>query len=246
MGIAIKSRHGEGILGVHRGRTQPCFKVDDQAELAGVLRHFERVLLLRGELAAGRRAAANVQAVIDGLSVAVLSVKADLSVVTANSAAETVLKRGDGLTVRHGALSVLSPAVRTKLLDAVERATARANRSAAAMQVPRAKEAGSYLLNVAPLINGSGVAMALIVFRDPDSTDDTLTDRLRCLFSLTLAEAAIAVELSRGRSLDEIRRMRGVSLNTLKTQLKSLMSMMGCMRQAEVAGIVAALPTIQC
>lgn len=246
MGIAIRSHHGEGILGVHRGRTQTPFEADDQAELASVIRHFERVLLLRGELAAGRRAAANAQAIIDGLSVAVLTVKADLSVVGSNAAAEAVLKRGDGLTIRRGALSVQSLATRIRFVEAVERATGHANRRATAMQIPRTGDNGSYLLNVAPLINGGGAAMALIIFRDPDNTDNTLADRLRCLFGLTLAEAIIAVELSRGRSVDEIRRMRGVSLNTLKTQLKSLMSKTGCMRQAEVASIVAALPTIQC
>jgi DNA-binding CsgD family transcriptional regulator len=245
MGMVIKSHHGEGVLGVHRGRTQPRFEADDQDELASVLRHFERVLLLRGELVAGQRAVANAQALIDGLSVAVLTVRADLSIVSSNAAAETVLKRGDGLTIRHGALFVLSASARTRFMDAVARATGRAGRQAAAMQIPRDGDNGSYLLNVAPLVNG-GTAMALIVFRDPDSIDDTLSDRLRCLFGLTQAEAVIAVELSRGRSMDEIRRIRGVSLNTLKTQLKALVSKMGCVRQAEVAGIVAALPTIRC
>lgn len=202
--------------------------------------------MLRGELAAGRRAAANARAAIDGLSVAIVTVKADLTISILNAAAEAVLKRNDDLTIRRGRLFASSVSVRARLLDAVEGATRRANRTAGALQIPRGGDNGSYVLNIAPLTNGGGAAMALIIFRDPDSIDSTLMDRLRTLFCLTQAEAAIAVELGRGRSAEDIRRVRGVSANTLKAQLKSLMSKMGCARQAEVASVVAALPIIRC
>jgi DNA-binding CsgD family transcriptional regulator len=245
MGVIVSSNRGEGIIGVYRGRTQATFDADDQARMATGIRHFQRVLAVRGELASARHESTHAQALIDSLSIAILSVKADLTIITANAAAEAVLLRLDGLMTRGRALSAVSPAVRTRLAEAVARATGAGGREASALRVERDDDNGSYLLTVAPVIDDRGGATALITFRDPDGADPTLIDRLRALFNLTAAEAAIAVALGRGRSAEDIRRARGVSDNTLRAQLKSLMSKMNCSRQAEVASVVAALPQIR-
>jgi DNA-binding CsgD family transcriptional regulator len=84
----------------------------------------------------------------------------------------------------------------------------------------------------------------MLIFRDPDVNDLTLTDRLRTLFGLSRSEAAIAIDLSLGRSTGDILAKRGVRPSTLKTQLESLTGKMGCARQSEVAAMVASLPPI--
>jgi DNA-binding CsgD family transcriptional regulator len=110
---------------------------------------------------------------------------------------------------------------------------------AQSLTVERAPDRTPYLITICPMpLRGR----LMIVLRDPDVEDISLISRLRSLFDLTLAEAAVAADLAKGAALGDIARRRGVGLNTLKTQLASVMTKMRCRRQAQIAAIVAALP----
>jgi DNA-binding CsgD family transcriptional regulator len=61
---------------------------------------------------------------------------------------------------------------------------------------------------------------------------------LRSGFGLTQAEACVALAITRGESLDEIARARGVTVATTRTQLKSVFFKTQTHRQAELAAFV--------
>jgi DNA-binding CsgD family transcriptional regulator len=61
---------------------------------------------------------------------------------------------------------------------------------------------------------------------------------LRSGFGLTQAEARVALAITRGESLNEIARARGVTVATARTQLKSVFSKTQTHRQAELAAFV--------
>jgi DNA-binding CsgD family transcriptional regulator len=61
---------------------------------------------------------------------------------------------------------------------------------------------------------------------------------LRGLHGLTPAEAELVGQLARGRSLEEAARARGVSINTVRSQLKQVFSKTGTSRQGELVQLV--------
>jgi DNA-binding CsgD family transcriptional regulator len=244
MGMMISSDYGHGSLGVHRGRTQAEFTPDEEARLGGAIRHFRQVMLIRGELAVSRRELALAQATQDALAVALVTVGPQGELHSCNAAGERVLRRADGLGVRRGVVCATTPGVAARLAAAIEQAAAQTGPSCASVVVERNPDRAPYLVTLAPVIPSTGRPAALLVFRDPDGADGSLPQRVRELFGLTPAEAAIAVELSRGRAPDEIARTRGVTIGTLRFQLKALAAKLGVARQSEIAALVAALPQL--
>jgi DNA-binding CsgD family transcriptional regulator len=71
-----------------------------------------------------------------------------------------------------------------------------------------------------------------------------LTEVLTGLFDLTPAEAKVARGISVGRSLADLAASNGVSRETVRTQLKSLMMKTGTGRQAELAVLLSGLRPI--
>jgi DNA-binding CsgD family transcriptional regulator len=81
-------------------------------------------------------------------------------------------------------------------------------------------------------------ARAVLMIIDPETQLSPQESVLRQAFGLTRAEASVAVALSSGRGVDEIARMRGVSIGTLRNQLKIILAKTDTRRQA---GLVALL-----
>lgn len=62
---------------------------------------------------------------------------------------------------------------------------------------------------------------------------------LAAAFGFTPAESAIAASLAQGKSRQQIARERGVAVETLRGQLKTLYAKSGCRREAELVAILA-------
>jgi DNA-binding CsgD family transcriptional regulator len=245
LGIVMDTPSGRGVLSVHRARSAPRFQEDDRAGFEETVGDFQTVLRVRAELAASKRAEDLARRGLDGLAVGVVIAAANGRVMSVNAAADEVLRRADGLVVRNGQLGATSYGASARLVECLTKATASVGPTATSVAIPRADGLPPYLATVSPSPGANGPAMALVVFRDPDFADPTVADRLRSLFGLTAAEAAVAVLIGQGRSPKEIGVERGVSLNTLHAQLKSIMAKINRNRQAEVAAIFAGLPEIR-
>jgi DNA-binding CsgD family transcriptional regulator len=64
---------------------------------------------------------------------------------------------------------------------------------------------------------------------------------LNARFRLTPAEARIALGISRGETLATIAVVNGISLQTVRTQLKAIFTKTGVHRQAELAILITGL-----
>ncbi len=62
------------------------------------------------------------------------------------------------------------------------------------------------------------------------------------MFGLTRAEASITSWLVSGRAIDEYAQYRGISLETARSQLKTVLSKTGMSRQAQLVAALARLP----
>jgi DNA-binding CsgD family transcriptional regulator len=69
---------------------------------------------------------------------------------------------------------------------------------------------------------------------------------VQSLFDLTPAEARVARSLATGDSVEEIATRSGVTLNTIRTQVRGVLEKTGCSRQAEVVSLLAGtIPSVR-
>jgi DNA-binding CsgD family transcriptional regulator len=64
---------------------------------------------------------------------------------------------------------------------------------------------------------------------------------VQSLFDLTPAEARVARSLTSGHSAEQIAADSGVSINTVRTQLRGVLEKTGCTRQAEVVSLLGGM-----
>jgi DNA-binding CsgD family transcriptional regulator len=83
---------------------------------------------------------------------------------------------------------------------------------------------------------------ALLFAFDPEATPSVTVDLVRRLFALSEAEAELSVALCCGKTLDDVATQRGTSINTIKSQLKSIFLKTGTKRQSELVSLLLASP----
>jgi DNA-binding CsgD family transcriptional regulator len=155
----------------------------------------------------------------------------------ANPAFQTALDRRDGL-----AGSLLSESV----------AKVEAEGRSRALRIHRRDNRPAYRLVLQPVSAGAAEARrfdwgrqgAVLAFLDdPDAgTEGNRGPVLRQLYGLTAAEARVACLIADGEEVEGIARQLGVSIATVRTQLKSVFAKMGVSRQLGVAHLVRGLP----
>jgi DNA-binding CsgD family transcriptional regulator len=81
-------------------------------------------------------------------------------------------------------------------------------------------------------------ARAMLVIVDPDANRDVQSELLAQLYHLTPAELRVALALAKGMDTKEIAELHGVSLNTVRGQLKALMGKTDTHRQSELVALL--------
>ncbi len=111
------------------------------------------------------------------------------------------------------------------------------------MRLARAK--GHWLLSICPLteaaagMTGEGHCRAWVWVSDADAASEDIARRLESLFGLTGAEQRVAAALARRLSPADIAEQQGVSLNTVRTQVRSIFDKCGVARQVEITQLLA-------
>jgi PAS domain-containing protein len=185
---------------------------------------------------------------LDQLAAAVIVADSDGRVIQANRAAERVLRRGDGLTIRNGKLGALH-VFDGERLEAVIAAAAAEQKTGAAigrMRIRRHDGHPPYILTVAPAgtdVAAYGRPLTMIVLADPDENSPSERD-LAEFFGLSRAESRLAVALLGGKRLGEVSRDFGVQITTLRTQLSSILKKTEVTRQVDLIRLLSSVPVI--
>ncbi len=162
------------------------------------------------------------------------------AVIEATSFAENLFKTGSGLACRGSRIYAQQPDADRLLQALIHRSVQRAGLTpGGSLSVPR-PDASPLGVSVIPLsaadvafVQVRPAAMVLVV--DPDRTPRPSVETIRSAMNLTSAEALLAAVLFDGCSLREASKRLGVSVNTCKTQLKSIYSKTGSRSHAELA-----------
>jgi DNA-binding CsgD family transcriptional regulator len=171
-----------------------------------------------------------------------------------NRSATRILDRNDGIFLADNALRVsdaradeglqrlIAETITSQQLDTGEKV-------GGTVGTPRTSGDGAYTVSVARLLPGRTVrdAVASVLLSDPEIGTEPAVEMLRGLHDLTPAEAELVGHLARGCSLEEAARARGVSIHTVRSQLKQVFSKTGTSRQGELVQLVLrrVLPVVE-
>jgi DNA-binding CsgD family transcriptional regulator len=236
------------VFGVSHGNDRAPFTAAGTAALQELLEPLAKAARLHTELGSLGWEPAIALRALDQLAAAVIVADSDGRVIQANRAAERVLQRGDGLTVRDGKLGALHVFDSARFEASIAAAAAEQKTGAAIgrMRIRRHDGHPPYMLTVAPLgadLALYGRSLALIVFGDPD--EKTPSEReLAEFFRLSPAESRLAVALLAGKKLVEIAGDFGVQITTLRTQLSSILRKTGVTRQVDLIRLLSNIPMI--
>jgi DNA-binding CsgD family transcriptional regulator len=252
-GLMTLENHFMGAIGLHRPHGARAFDPDDQRKLAMLLPHLSRALLLRNRLAGLTRDNKIVLAALENLSVGMMAVDAQSTLLFANPMAERLLRGGLGLTCCRGCLGATDPVkngeLRRLIQSAALAALGRPTAPGGVLALPRPKGRPLSVL-VCPmppdgLPLGPSTPAALLIFADPDSSPSTSTQALMELYALTPAEARLLVALIDGERLDHYADRHRISINTVRTQSKQIFAKTGHGRQADLIREILANPALR-
>lgn len=241
-GAVMETPRGFGIIGLHRGRTQPDFATETIGRLQQAVPHLRRALSIRARLIAHDRAVESWVQVFETGRLPAMLLDAQGRVRRINHAADRLLERAT--IVRQHQRRIVP--CRSQQLPAWLKLVRGATDAAA----PCARQAafgdaleGVWLAEALPIVSGelAGCALVTISDRSSGSRNSGLCDRLQELYRLTGAEAAVAVSLTEGHSLAEIAAARGTSLETVRSQLKQVLAKTGTRRQGEMVSMALQL-----
>jgi DNA-binding CsgD family transcriptional regulator/PAS domain-containing protein len=235
------------IAAVHRPLLSGGYDEDDKQRVGLFMPHLQRALQMRQKLAL---ADVGRQAALDGLErtgTATLVTDDQGRIIFANRLAEVLLREGDAVRVSAGRITALDRSVAERLRflisGAIHAAAGHAGIGAAggALAIPRPDRLPLTIL-VAPFRparEGFGAASpwAIIFFKDPE-TPSVTNMTVRNLFGLTASEAGIAAALAEGASVDGLANAFGISLNTVRNHIKSILAKTGARRQAELVALI--------
>lgn len=238
LGATFDTPWGLGAIGIHRGEHTSAFGDAQLQGMQALALDLRRMLVIRSKLWTAHTQQRASRAALDGLTLAILQTDRSGKILTANAAAETLLRTpGSSLRGRGGKIAA-DGLVATRLAEALWRATDPEAPQASLVRLGDGPH--DLTLTVSPL-PGAAPSRALLVVK-PAETTSLIADRLRTYLGLTPAEADIAASLWRGHSPGEIAATRGASEQTVRSQIKALLAKTGCRRQVELLALIGGLP----
>jgi DNA-binding CsgD family transcriptional regulator/PAS domain-containing protein len=230
----------------------PVFGEAEKRILSLLLPHLQRAIRVNRRLEENAAASVLQEEALNSLAFGIVVIADGGGVLFANRAALEIAAQGDGLALSRTGLAADHPADNV-VLEAAQAKTA-AGGAGATVAIRRASEKQPYVVTLMPTrpacasqirmpgADGPGI---LAVIADPGAMHVPDAEHLMRAFQLSRTEAELAIRLSEGLRPDEIAQIRGVRLPTVRTQLQSIFAKTGTRRQAELAGLVARLGSIQ-
>jgi len=233
---------------LQRGTGQQPFGRDEIARLDALMPHLQRAMQMRQRFAELQFGQNFLIGGLDVLTMPTLLFDESARVAHRNRSGERLLADGQFLFVDGGHLQArereLTARINLEIYNAVRLSRGESCALQETLLLPRPQQLPLMLL-VAPLrlpAGTPGQGGALLFVFDPARRPSLTAELVRGLFQLSSAEAQLAVALCGGRTLDDVAQERGTSINTVKSQLKSLFQKTGTRRQSELVSLLLASP----
>lgn len=239
-------------LGATREETVGEFDAEALHLFEYALPHLRAGQVLRRELDGANLRAARAEAALEHTVAAAFLLDAGGRVVHMNRSGEAMIGSSDALMLRRNRIIATNASQQSRLKALIRRAISAAQAGAMlpgeAIALERRSGGRPLFVRVLPLrveltSEKAPSGHALLLTTDPGSVVKDPSPMLKSLFSLTTAEIAVAANLRAGFTLAEIADARGVSLETIRSQLKSLLQKTNTRRQSDLVLLLATLIT---
>lgn len=240
-GAVMETRHGFGIVGLHRARRASPYERDTIRRLAAAIPHLRRALTLRGELVARHGALRSWEQAFASAAQPTLVLDRLGRAIKVNDAAALLLRSGSPLSWLRQRPQPTDSRQAADWASGLARATA------------PSPEAGQiafgdpplllWLAEFLPLVSGTmaGCAMVTLIDRSPGHGRPGPAHRIAALYGLTAAECQVALLLAQGATVAEIAEGRRTTLETTRYQVKQVLAKTGSRRQSDVVSLVLRL-----
>lgn len=252
LGVQL-SNDEDNLIGLafFRGGQGRLFSQEECDRLGDLIPHLRRAMMIEWRLTAAEERAEAYAAMLDDIPAGAILLNGGV-VAHVNPAARRIVDDGDGLLLHGGSLSARRPEDHKALHVALRRVaepggdsvplrigriSGRAPLQCVAKQLRLAGAAATS----GPREQGARPPLALYL-ADPEAMLESSTDLLQRLFGLTQREAEVVDRLASGHSLAQIAGERGLSRETVRSQLKSALAKTGAKGQAGLIRLVAASP----
>jgi DNA-binding CsgD family transcriptional regulator len=209
--------------------------------------HLRRVVELQRQLAEAESQRAAAIEALHRLEIGVILLSSSGRVMAANRGASDMAGAGDGFALSREGPSAQTARdtdrLRGLIQEAVRTTQGRGFQPGGAMRLERPSGKRPYEVLVTPiaadrLYIGSRHAAALLFVTDPERTPRSFDEHLKQLYALTAAETELAMRLMTGASPAQIAEERGVSIHTVRAQLKSIQAKTDTRRQSELVRLL--------
>lgn len=230
-------------ISVYRPKASPLFGDEDKTLMAALIPHLREATRIGFRTATLERRVGIMQTTVEALSPALVLLDAQGTVVFANGRAEQLLKASDRLRLVAGRLVV--EGLQQARLDALLKASS-TGESILGISRPAGKP-NIWLIRV-PMSLGENAppdarrpTVALMI-HDSAAIDMIDLDGFAKVHGLTPAEARLMSLLLEHTSLPPVSQALGVSIHTVRSQLRTIREKTGARRQAELVRMLMSWP----
>lgn len=244
------------ILGIHRGLGQVPLDASEIGMCQRLARHLSEALKIFRTHMAGVSASILGTEIINRLRAPVVLIDDQRKLLHANPAATALLGESSLLAVSGGHLYCRKPREDNALLVALRDLQLTGDSQLHLNAVDKVyfrvgfdqgNELGMFLYALRPAhtMHAFGErSLAMLLLYQANARIELDPFIVAGVFGLTPAEARVAVAMAEGRTIEAVAAHHSVSVNTVRTQLRSVFEKTGTSRQVELVGLLANLPTV--
>ena len=247
--LAGRSAHVFEALSFYRSPCETPFEKEQLAILQTIVPHLQTALAIRRRFLTLESRVSDLETALDQLGTALVLLDAEAKPILANRAARQICDQRDGLDLSASRLSAHEPSENARLREIIARAISvgrnKSTEHGGAMLVSRIDKRPLQILAAPFISHGLAAprgAVAVVFISDPEQKPALRSQILRELYGLTQAEARLSLLLLDGGSLAETADVIGVTHETARSQIKSVLHKTGTARQGELIRLLSSLP----
>jgi DNA-binding CsgD family transcriptional regulator/PAS domain-containing protein len=244
-GVFLRTADGPSIIVAMRPEQDGPFGERALAIAGTLMPHLRQAVLLQSDLSSLRLRLAGLTAYVDRSAFPFLVSDAHGRVLYANAAADEIAGLNDGIAITSGRLAVMSPTNEAAFLKTIEEVATGRGAPFCRFDVARPSRRPPYRLLLIMAVPSSAAipldlcqSAAAILIVNTEAGRELDPGILGQLFSLTPAEARVTAKLGVGLSAEEIAAQMGLSLETVRTYIRHILSKTGTGRQGELIALV--------
>lgn len=230
--------------------------IDNSLSLVQALApHLARAAQIHRQLGAEASERSLAEVALNRLSTGIFLLGETGMVKFANRAAERIVRSANALKIDAGrrlrAAHTDDNRALTALVAGVTRRSLLAERSGGTLVVRCSASGRRYAVLVAPLAADDPAFLwatapgAVVFVTDPWASERLPAEELGPMLGMTAAEARTAIAISAGRTVNQAAEDFGVSVNTIRSQLKIALATLGLHRQVDLARLISRIASLR-